>query len=145
MIVTHGGKTSPRKLKSSMQRMRKKSRTGRMRRRGSTHRERVLVRYSPQLWLVRVHSPCNEQIWSSKPSMSVSWHSTAHPMHVLWMGVAVSGSTQPQTVLQCKTECGFCWLVWACTHPQHTPQLGEHSPVGSTAINFTYIAITGPI
>ena len=31
------------------------------------------------------------------------------------------------------------------TTPHTTSQLGEHSPVGSTAINFTYIAITGPI
>ena len=49
MIVTHGGKTLPRKQKSSMQRMRKKSCTGRMRRRGSMPRERAPLRGSPQL------------------------------------------------------------------------------------------------
>ena len=37
--MTHRGKTSPRKQKSAMQRTRKKSRTGRMRGRGSTQRE----------------------------------------------------------------------------------------------------------
>ena len=74
-------------------------------------RERAPVWDSPQLWLARVHFPCNEQIWSGKPSMSVSWHSAAHPVPVLWSGVAVSGSTQPQAVLQNKTNCALRSLI----------------------------------